>query len=82
VHPTAAVASLACLALPFLTLGYLLACAAWPFTACPRCHGTGRLASPSGRAWRRCRRCQGHGARIRLGRHLWNRIRRTARASK
>lgn len=81
-HATAALASLACLVLPFLTLGYLLACAAWPFKNCPRCGGTGRLASPSGRAWRRCRRCKGNGARIRFGRHLWNLIRRTSRAGK
>ena len=81
-HTARAVASLACCILPFLTLGYVAACAIWPFKACPRCGGTGRHASPSGRAWRSCRRCKGNGARIRLGRHLYNRFRRTARASK
>jgi hypothetical protein len=79
VTPAATLASLLCCAAPVVTLGYLATCAVWPFAACHRCHGTGRLKAPIGRYFRLCRRCDGTGRRIRLGRHLWNeagRIRR------
>jgi hypothetical protein len=65
-----------------ITLGYGIACWIWPFKACPRCHGTGRRRSPSGRAFRLCRRCDGTGRRLRAGRWIYNhlsRIRRDAR---
>jgi len=53
------------------TAGYLLACTWWPYTACGRCHGTGKHRSPSGKAWRPCRRCKGSGRRVRVGRRLF-----------
>lgn len=56
--------------------GYITACAAWPFSACGRCSGTGKRRSPSGRAWRPCGRCGGAGRRVRLGRRLWEMGRR------
>jgi hypothetical protein len=52
--------------------GYGIACWIWPFANCPRCHGTGKRRSPSGRAFRLCRRCDATGRRLRLGRRLWN----------
>lgn len=54
-----------------LGVGYVLACAMWPFTACGRCSGTGKRRSPSGKAWRRCGRCDGSGRRVRMGRVAW-----------
>lgn len=55
-------------------LGYVIACAVWPYAACRKCDGRGRFRSPSGRAWRRCRRCKGSGERIRLGRRAWTKF--------
>lgn len=52
--------------------GYAVACWIWPFANCPRCHGSGKHRSPSGRAFRRCRRCKGTGARLRTGRRVAN----------
>lgn len=54
---------------------YLAACTWWPFKACPRCTGSGKKRSPSGKAWRPCRRCKGSGARLRAGRRAVNWIR-------
>lgn len=51
---------------------YTAHCAFWPYRACPRCAGSGKRRSPSGRAWRTCRRCKGSGARLRVGRRVWN----------
>ena len=62
------------------TGGYLVACAIWPWTACRRCHGTGKHPSPTGRAWRLCRHCNGSGARLRIGRRAWTYWQRTRRA--
>ena len=45
---------------------YLIGCA-WPYRACRRCHGAGKLRSPSGKAWRRCPCCKASGTRIRTG---------------
>jgi len=54
--------------------GYLLTCAVWPFTACPRCRGTGKARSPfAGTTWRSCRACRGTGTRLRVGRRMLNR---------
>jgi hypothetical protein len=64
--------------LAVLAGGYALACLVWPFTACPRCDGSGRRRSPSGRAWRDCRRCKGSGARLRAGRRIVNWLGRRA----
>jgi hypothetical protein len=50
------------------TVGYIIACAVWPYRRCGRCRGVGRLHSPSGRAWRPCRRCGGEGHTVRAGR--------------
>ena len=74
-HPHHLPASTLILALLIVTLGYAIACACWPFTACRKCHGAGKSRSPSGRAWRYCRRCKGTGARLRTGRRLYNLIR-------
>jgi hypothetical protein len=57
-----------------VTFCYSVACWVWPFTHCPRCHGTGRQLSPTGRAFRLCRRCGGTGRRLRLGRRVYNRL--------
>ncbi len=46
---------------------YIVTCLVWPFASCRKCGGTGRFASPSGRAWRDCRRCDGRGRRLRTG---------------
>jgi hypothetical protein len=54
-----------------LLIGYLAACAWWPFAACRRCDGAGKFRSPSGKAWRRCRRCKGSGSRVRWGRRVY-----------
>jgi hypothetical protein len=51
---------------------YSLACAVWPFRACRRCAGSGKLRSPSGKAWRPCGRCNGKGRKLRFGRWLWD----------
>jgi DnaJ-class molecular chaperone len=53
-------------------VGYVIACAFWPFAACRRCTGSGKRRSPSGKAWRKCRRCRGSGERLRTGRRVWN----------
>lgn len=54
--------------------GYVFACWFWPFAACPRCKGSGRRRSPTGRAFRKCPRCKGTGRRIRTGRWLFNKL--------
>ncbi|MGH3502549.1 MAG: hypothetical protein ACRDQA_16905 [Nocardioidaceae bacterium] len=58
-------------------VGYVAACAIWPFAACRRCSGSGKRRSPSGRAWRQCRRCHGTGRRVRIGRRLYDHGRHT-----
>lgn len=59
--------------------GYAAACAFWPFTACSRCKGAGKLRSPSGRAFRLCPRCKASGRRLRLGRRLFTHVTRGGR---
>lgn len=73
-HPANGAAVLA-LAAVFVTVCYIGACVVWPFRACRRCDGNGKIRSPSGRAWRHCSRCKGTGARLRLGHHIWNHLR-------
>jgi hypothetical protein len=73
-HPGIDTAALFLAAL-VVTACYLGACAIWPFGACGRCDGNGKIRSPSGRAWRPCPRCKGSGGRLRLGRHVWNHLR-------
>jgi hypothetical protein len=51
-------------------VGYLVMCAVFPYASCPRCNGSGKLRSPSGKAFRNCRRCGGKGSRVRLGRRI------------
>jgi hypothetical protein len=51
---------------------YALTCRIWPYAACRRCGGAGKLRSPFGDAWRRCPRCKATGARLRLGRRVWS----------
>jgi hypothetical protein len=62
------------LALAAITVasGYAVAAWIWPYTNCLKCHGDGKLRSPSGRMWRRCKRCGGTGRRLRLGRRVLN----------
>jgi hypothetical protein len=79
VHPHLGAASAAIVAALAVTLGYGLACWVWPFKPCPRCHGTGKKRSPSGRAFRACRRCDGTGARLRAGRWIYNQLSRLRR---
>jgi hypothetical protein len=79
VNAPALLAATLCSILPIVTLGYLATCAAWPFAACRRCHGAGKLRAPIGRYYRLCRRCDGTGMRIRVGVHLWNELRRIHR---
>jgi len=74
--PLTTLASPLSLILLTVTLGYILACAVWPFVPCPRCHGTAKRRAPLGRAVRICRRCRGTGLRLRLGRRVWNHLRR------
>jgi hypothetical protein len=76
-HPQAIGASALILPLIIITLGYVTACAVWPFTACRKCGGAGRRRSPSGRAFRYCHRCGGTGARLRTGRRIYNYLRTT-----
>jgi hypothetical protein len=56
---------------------YACACYVWPFKACRKCGGSGRLKSPSGRAFRLCPRCKHTGRRLRFGRRVWNYVQRT-----
>lgn len=53
---------------------YVLACAVWPFTACGRCKGRGKLFEPGNRkkTGRRCPRCKGTTQRLRIGRRIYN----------
>lgn len=62
-----------------VTLGYMLACAAWPFAPCRRCHGTAKLRAPLGRAFRLCPTCRATGRRLRLGRRAYNHLTRLYR---
>lgn len=54
---------------------YLAVCTIWPYTSCSRCKGSGKLPSPSGKAFRRCTRCAGSGERERWGHALMGRKR-------
>jgi hypothetical protein len=62
--------------LAVLAAGYLLSCAIWPYRACRRCSGTGKLRSPFGRAFRHCPRCGNTGQRARIGHRIVSRGRR------
>lgn len=57
-------------------VGYAAACAFWPFAACGRCKGAGKLRSPSGRAFRLCPRCKASGRRLRFGRRVYTHVTR------
>lgn len=64
--------TLASLALAGYATYYLLACAVFPFGACRRCKGDGKLRNPfSRRMFRLCPRCGGTGRRVRIGRRIW-----------
>jgi hypothetical protein len=66
-----------------VTLGYALKCWLWPFTACRRCHGTGRRrALIGGRTFGLCRRCDGTGYRLLIGRRIANELRELHRNSR
>ena len=62
----------AVLATGVLLAAYIAACAIYPFTAHGRCNGTGKLRSPSGKAWRTCSGCKGSGRKLRIGRRLFD----------
>jgi hypothetical protein len=63
-----------------VTVGYGITCWVWPFRACRKCHGSGRLHAPRrlgmGRGIRQCRRCDATGLRLRTGRRIHSLIRR------
>jgi DnaJ-class molecular chaperone len=82
VDPQLTTAITAALALIAVTLGYACACWIWPFKACPKCDGTGKRRSPSGRAFRLCRRCTGTGRRLRAGRWIYNQLSRRRREAR
>jgi hypothetical protein len=75
-------ASTLCPLLALVTFGYAFACWIWPFKACPRCEGSGKRRSPTGRAFRLCRSCGGTGRRLRAGRWIYNQLARRHRDSK
>lgn len=77
--PIALVLALAGLA---LAGAYAAVCRFWPYVPCRRCHGAGKLRSPSGRAWRVCPRCNRSGERLRIGRRLFNSASRTTRSAR
>lgn len=56
--------------------GYAIACWWWPYAACARCKGSGRIASPTGRRFRLCPKCKASGRRLRAGRRISNYFRR------
>lgn len=78
-NPLADPASTLVIAAALLTLGYALACAAWPFAPCRRCKGTAKLRAPLGRAFRLCPTCRATGRRLRLGRRAYNHLSRLYR---
>lgn len=55
-----------------VTVGYLIACWAFPFRNCSRCDGAGKRRSEGRKTFRHCRWCNGTGGRLRIGRRLWN----------
>lgn len=61
----------------FVGAWYAVACAVWPFRACRHCGGTGRLLSPTGRAWRACKHCRGTGSSLRAGRRIYAHLKET-----
>lgn len=63
--------------------GYGVVCRWWPFAACRRCGGDGKLREPfSRKAWRTCPRCTGTGKRHRFGRRVMNSTSSTARTAR
>jgi hypothetical protein len=71
------IASILCPALTVVTLCYVAMCAAWPFGACRRCDGGGKLRNPLARRMSRlCPRCDGTGRRVRIGRRIYEYARR------
>jgi hypothetical protein len=66
---------LAGLALALLGLGYLAACAVFPFRKCRACQGLGKHTSGLFGGIRFCRRCDASGLQLRAGRRAWNWLR-------
>jgi DnaJ-class molecular chaperone len=48
-------------------VGYWVSLRLYPYTACPKCGGSGRNAGSNRRRWGSCRRCGGSGKRWRWG---------------
>lgn len=76
--PEALLGALAVAAVAWL----VFACWFWPYKACRRCDGTGKLRSPGRKAWRTCPRCKGTGRRLRVGRRAWNATSSTSRTAR
>jgi len=51
---------------------YALSCWWWPWAACRRCEGAGKLARTDGRVFRSCPRCKATGRRLRAGRWIYH----------
>lgn len=62
-------------------LVYAGSCWWFPFKACSRCKGTGRISREDRKVHRLCRRCASTGRRLRAGRRVWNYARRLHRES-
>ncbi|MFU8854323.1 hypothetical protein ACNAW0_25555 [Micromonospora sp. SL1-18] len=80
--PRTLLATVPCLILAAITLGYLALCVVVPFGHCRTCNGTGRKRSPLSRNGRECRHCAGTGLRLRVGRHAINHIKDEYQAAK
>jgi len=52
--------------------GYSVSCWWWPWAACRRCEGAGKLARGDGKVFRSCPRCKATGRRLRAGRWLYH----------
>jgi hypothetical protein len=51
---------------------YAVSCWWWPYAACRRCNGDGKLSRRDGKVWRPCPRCKTSGRRLRIGRRLYH----------
>lgn len=81
-HGTAGLPGLVALVLAVIVWvpAYMAVCRFWPFAACRRCGGDGKLREPlSRKAWRTCPRCNGTSKRVRFGRRFLNVSSTTAR---
>jgi hypothetical protein len=54
----------------YRVVGYVIACAVWPYRRCGHCEGTGKRRSPSGEGVAAVAALRGQGHAVRSGRHL------------